>query len=1015
MNSPFKFPRRVRIHGGECGAVARALHHEAQKDALMSYEQTLVTSEKAVLRQAEPGNVSGSTIERKQMSTKTTLKRIALVAVSALGFGLMTSVAPASAAVASGFSLTNSSITVVGTGTTGAVVGITVTNTTTALTGLSAGETLTATVVGVPTGTAATAKTLAANAADLTFQEIKMAAALNNDWDFATGGSSTNESIGSGATLESTTDGAIGSNNTCHTRRGPTGDKSAATLTAQTSAKSCTYFLEIVGGSSFLDQGVYTIQLDLTNVAGATIQRSTMKVDFVSLAADSGAKLTASAVGGYYLTDVPSLANQTDTYNWSATLTNRDGGALRTAAGGAPTLSAQIVDSTPTTPDTDILTAEDTGGAGLDDYNDLTPVDGIYALYAGAAVGTTKGAATITVRYGLASATAALTIYPARSAVAANTKATLTATGTSSADKVAKTGAALTWTVPTSTTSGSLKVVAYDNAGTPAIQPNVPLVVTTTWDGNYGAANVTPVDADEVTVYTDATGAITLTFENKTPQNGASVEFSIAGFTSAGDFTGTITWATPVVDAVSPVSPDAGFKAKYKSTNSITFAVTDQFGNAMANHELQPSLSTGSANYSATPIATVKTDSSGLVTFTWTDAAATATVTSDALTMTSVANKAKSGSLTVTYVTTVPVVGSLKGYYEYADATNFTTLVPATPIYTTVGGTTKLDINQDRNTDFAVTVLTGTTDDLITFRYVATTDGTTAATGVPVTITAGDGGFILSSTNKPVTSRTIISAATTGNVTFTAGATKSGNISFTIAAGTASATATLAIAAPANTAGRFITISGAKSGTANGASVPVTITVTDRYGNVVPSVALAVNATGAGTLGGGVTTQTYTTDASGTYTFMATSNVAEGGAATYSVSTSTTGQFAAVAGKNSAGSAINADVAAGNATASHVITFAAGRNPAEVAAEAASDAAAEAIDAANAATDAANLAAEAADAATVAAEEARDAADAATAAVEELATQVATLMAALKAQITTLANTVAKIAKKVKA
>jgi hypothetical protein len=95
-------------------------------------------------------------------------------------------------------------------------------------------------------------------------------------------------------------------------------------------------------------------------------------------------------------------------------------------------------------------------------------------------------------------------------------------------------------------------------------------------------------------------------------------------------------------------------------------------------------------------------------------------------------------------------------------------------------------------------------------------------------------------------------------------------------------------------------------------------------------------------------------------------------------------------------------------TASAVVT-----NPAQEAAEAANDAAAEAIDAANAATDAANLAAEAADAATVAAEEARDAADAATAAVEELATAVATLMAALKAQVTTLANTVAKIAKKV--
>jgi len=88
---------------------------------------------------------------------------------------------------------------------------------------------------------------------------------------------------------------------------------------------------------------------------------------------------------------------------------------------------------------------------------------------------------------------------------------------------------------------------------------------------------------------------------------------------------------------------------------------------------------------------------------------------------------------------------------------------------------------------------------------------------------------------------------------------------------------------------------------------------------------------------------------------------------------------------------------------------------ATAAAQAATDAALEAIDAANAATDAANLAAEAADAATVAAEEARDAADAATAAVDQLAKDIADLAAGIRAQITTLANTVAKIAKKVKA
>jgi hypothetical protein len=138
----------------------------------------------------------------------------------------------------------------------------------------------------------------------------------------------------------------------------------------------------------------------------------------------------------------------------------------------------------------------------------------------------------------------------------------------------------------------------------------------------------------------------------------------------------------------------------------------------------------------------------------------------------------------------------------------------------------------------------------------------------------------------------------------------------------------------------------------------------------------------------------------------------------------TTGSVAIAAGKKSyvafaplvSGPITLATTRGQTATAPAVTASATvGATAAEQAAQAAADAAAEAIDAANAATDAANLAAEAADAATVAAEEARDAADAATAAVEELATQVATLFAALRAQLTTLANTVAKIAKKVRA
>jgi trimeric autotransporter adhesin len=77
-----RFLRRVRIHGGEFDTSARAMYRDEVVYPL----------------QAEPRIVRGSTIERKQMSTKTTFKRLALVTVAALGLGVL-SVAPSSAAV----------------------------------------------------------------------------------------------------------------------------------------------------------------------------------------------------------------------------------------------------------------------------------------------------------------------------------------------------------------------------------------------------------------------------------------------------------------------------------------------------------------------------------------------------------------------------------------------------------------------------------------------------------------------------------------------------------------------------------------------------------------------------------------------------------------------------------------------------------------------------------------------------------------------------------------------------
>ena len=84
-----RFLRRVRIHGGEFDTSARAMYRVSAKGSLISYEKAFST-------RADLRIVRGSTIERKQMSTKTTIKRLALVTVAALGLGVL-SVAPSSA------------------------------------------------------------------------------------------------------------------------------------------------------------------------------------------------------------------------------------------------------------------------------------------------------------------------------------------------------------------------------------------------------------------------------------------------------------------------------------------------------------------------------------------------------------------------------------------------------------------------------------------------------------------------------------------------------------------------------------------------------------------------------------------------------------------------------------------------------------------------------------------------------------------------------------------------------
>ena len=997
MNSPFKFLRRVRIHGGESGAVARALHHEIEIQSLSAVRE----------------NVSFTTNERKQMSTKITLKRIALVAVSALGFGLISSVAPASAAGAtSGISMQKSSITVVGSAANagesstafGAIFKITANpldGVATVAHGLASGESLTATVVAVPAGTG-TAKTLAANAADLVLQAVAPNTYANTGNPYSI--------TDSPFTAESKT---VTRSNWTLIGGGAAAWDSASTEYASsgTSTKvDNAYYLRVLPetgqGRLVIDQGEYQIRLRLTSNTGALVVSDTiLKVNFVSSSASSGAIITASDAGNFAKS--AAFETQSSTKFLRGTLTDANSGliieATGTSSAATPSVVADIVDATSllaigsgTVTAVDGGTWEDSGYsstavAGAAHANRNNGVYGVKftALSLDTAVANSATANLLRVRYGAASSTTVLSII---SAPGSTTAGTPTATGTG----IPVTDVAPSFSVPLTTTSVTYKVTGA-TAGNG-------YVGTVTWT-NCASAGQTPLTATATVYYADAAGAVSIPVTCANPIDATTAVVNLSGFgTNPADV--TFTWRA---SAAATVSVDInGAYVALKAANTAVATVRDHFGNPVVGAVVTPSMSGAwaTANSTAT-YAALTTNASGQVTYSWTDATAVAAGT-DTVTFT-VLGTAVSGQGVVTYAATAPAPTALTAFYNSdpttsENANTIVTAVPTTGIYAD-GISTKFQVQKTRNLSRPVTV--AASQDSLTLRV----DGN--ARGAKITAaTSTTGTYIIGSSNLLVTSRSNY-ADINGDVYFDVLCTLAGANTVTFTSGTVTTSASFWCES-SNTNTRFVTVTGATTGTANGALLSYTVSVTDRFGNPMNSKTVSISTSGVAVLSGGANVASYTTDASGTFAFAGTSLNAAGGAGSFIVSVSGTDDMESTAGK-SGSSTIDSTVLAGNSKATVAVTFAAGTDAAQAAAEAASDAAAEAIDAANAATDAANLAAEAADAATVAAEEARDAADAATAAVEELATQVATLMAALKAQITTLANTVAKIAKKVKA
>jgi len=861
------------------------------------------------------------------MSTKTTFKRIALVAVAAMGLGML--VATPSQAVATytaSATLSTTSLTVVGTGTT-TNAGLFYVDTTDdagdAAPLFATTESITVSVIAKPTRADGTTTALT----NLTIGAAKRST-IGASYVAPTGASAA----------------ATGSYQIPNAAAATAFASSALNTTSTTAATSSRYYFGVYPTDTVaLDAGEYTLRVRLRD-ANAFVTDQTIKVKFVSSAADSGAVITVAQTGTF---NTGGAIVHTAAQKVTATLKDANAGRVQLGIGltgdindSIPVLTGAIVNVDGVIKDT--LTQSDAGIAGEDmvaststtaavvtDYALSQENNGTYGFTDASIAAAAAVDNAFRVRYGATSTSLTMTSYATSTAIDSKTDLTLTATGVLAADQLIKSDVDTTtaYTLPTSATSAKLRI-NIDTAANTALADQ-PMTVKTVWTGNYASASVSPATTTTTTTNTDASGNIDLTITNSTPVAGGVATVTITGYTyTAGTSRGTVagstivtlTWAAAVATTISVIDPVASVKVKTGTTNVLTVSVKDQFGTLMAGESLQPTLSSGSSNYSAsTKYGAVTTGTAGTATFSLTDAVAT-TATSDVVSFASISNSAATaGSFTLSYVATLPVVSTMTGYYNNDSTATASTLVPSTGIYADTTSA-KLIIKNDRDQSKTLAAIgSATTDDMVSYRVKAVTSTGAAATGASVTITAPTGGHVQNSSGLPASTRTLAVDAD-GYVAFRILATVPGSLTFTATSGTVTSTITLVVATPEAAAGRTVAITGATTATAYGDGVPMTVTVKDRYGNGVTGVNLTLSATGAAAFAGGATTQSFTTDAAGTYTFMAKSFVAAGGAGSYTVSAGNATDASSVAGKVGA-TTVDSTLAAGVSSASATVTF----------------------------------------------------------------------------------------------
>ena len=911
------------------------------------------------------------------MSTKTTFKRIALVAVASLGFGVLTSVAPASATDAP---FTLGTPTVIG-GTTSQKV-----------------------FIAVP-WSVSTASTLATDTAVVSAVLVASAdstLAINNNGpiDVTSAAYSTAVTTADGRTLTGTSSNNSATITTSGTAASTAIAYSGTHVFEFTPTKAGSYQVAIFkdGGANVAADGLVSagdtikyvtvtvadapaVATKLTIVAPGTFKVSGSNGAVVKVSAVDAAGAVAKLNAGQMITlTIPSGLTVKTVTGASTTTVSRTNTQYGLVAGDFDIYGNAYLNVTSAAAGAYNLQSQLAGGVDAVSTVALTYAAPTVVATVGGTV-TEADATTTASPKGFASGgvfTASSTTEVIVPSTATSQTYRVYAAAASAAGKVAAivNDASKVLFSPMQALSqdvvitlGALPTAASTNgSSTTVVTGTYSIPTALALNGATGAGNsvvVTPEDS-----LTSPTSALALTIKG-----GASVA------TSGG----------AALTLLSPSSAD--IKAAVGAKTTILVECTDNFGAGKANVVLTPSIS---GRNSTIVLPTLVTDASGDATFSYTDASTSTTSLTDTV---SISGCTTGSTVTVTYT-------SVAGFGA--------TSVKMTSPNMTVAGTANAT-----NTPQPITVgAAGASAGAVAVTATVTDVNGAAISNIPVTFTVSGTTAAIPSNKK------VAYTSSTGVATSSVYAWTAGTYTVTATVGTVTGTSTVTFAS--QTAGNERVISATTSGNI------VIGKATDRFGNPVKGVTLYASVTsGDGYFGlTGLKTASTATLADGTATFVVTGTGAEvtvsnvnpadpagtvvgqtsgpkGYVTNAATNSATVGIFAAskagddVTGETGVGASFDA---AGVASA----TVEVAADAAAAQSQAAADAAAEATDAANAATDAANAAAEAADAATAAAQDAADA-------VAALSTQVSEMVNALKKQITALTNLVIKIQKKVRA